>query len=391
MITYVNTVFVSNVSSSNVVTALADCTKGKFIFWDIDANATISANTSRFKIGMGTGKTTNGVKEIKWSNIINVDDIKGWTAHTNAGDTEDTCYIDLSGATDLIGSDKLLSNAGKRIIIRLTFKDLPTRYRKWTESYEYITKDGDTVASIATNIANMINKEAKRARVIASVGEMNSTSASATATVDGKYYHADANWANPVTGANDPNASNNTICLTAMKYDDDESVDSINWYNKVRFNVNMYFTDPAAEGWESLNKHFIIGAKIDKVPGSTDPASAKLVRDREAQAMGYMGILNRGEGTWPVIKPAMETSLSNTYNSVTLEFENTYHTADDLFRKTKQTVEIYTTADASTIEAALSAIVPNKLDVPDAADITNGHKAAWSKVNGVVTLVDAGA
>ena len=349
MITYVNTVFVSNVSSSNVVDSLANATKGKFVFWDIDANAAISANTTRFKIGMGTGKTTNGVKEIKWSNVINVDDIKGWTAHTNAGDTEDTCYIDLSGATSLIGSGKILSKAGKRIIVRLTFKDLPTRYRKWTESYEYITKDGDTAASIATGIANMINKEAKRARVIASVGEMNSTSTSADATVGSAYFHADANWANPVTGTNDPNAGNNTICLTAMKYDDDDSVDSINWYNKVRFNANMYYTDPAAEGWESLNKNFITGANITKVPGSTDRASAKLVRDREAGAMGYQGILNRGEGTWPVIKPAMETNLSNTYNVVTLEFENTYHTADDLFRKTKQTVEIYTTAATSTI------------------------------------------
>lgn len=351
MITYVNTVFVSNVSSSNVVDSLANATKGKFVFWDIDANAAISANTTRFKIGMGTGKTTNGVKEIKWSNVINVDDIKGWTAHTNGGDTEDTCYIDLSGATGLIGSGKILSRAGKRIIIRLTFKDLPTRYRKWTESYEYITKDGDTAASIAAGIANMINKEAKRARVVAKVGTI-STASTATSSEnvvtikaesaanagDGSYFHEDAA---ATTGT--------AIQLVAMKYDDDESVDSINWYNKVRFNVNMYYTDPAAEGWESLNKNFVTGANITKVPGSTDRASAKLVRDREAGAMGYQGILNRGEGTWPVIKPAMETNLSNTYNVVTLEFENTYHTADDLFRKTKQTVEIYTTAATSTI------------------------------------------
>lgn len=362
MITYVNSVFVSNVSSDNVVTSLSDVTAGKLIFWDIDANDAITANTTRFKIGMGTGKTLSNdkgsVKEIKWSNVINVDDIKGWVDHTNAGDTEDTYYVDLSGATGLIGSGKLLSKAGKRIIVRLTFKDLPTRFRKWTESYEYITKDGDTVASIATAIAKMINKEAKRARVEVTVGEMNTTSTSATATVNGEYYHADANWANPVTGTNDPNANNNTIKIVAMKYDDDDSVDSINVYNKVRFNVNMYYTDPAAEGWESLNKHFITGANITKVPGKTDVASAKLVRDREAQAMGYEGILNRGEGTWPIIKPAMNTVLTkvvegvevpNTYNCVTIEFENTYRTADDLFRKTKQTVEIYTTAATSTI------------------------------------------
>ena len=153
MITYVNTVFVSNVDSSNVVTALANVSKGKFIFWDIDANDAITANTVRFKIGMGTGKTISNDKgsmpEIRWSNIINVDDIKGWSVGSYAADTEDTAYIDLSGATGLIGSGKLLSQAGKRIIVRLTYKDMPHRYRKWTESYEYITADGDTAASIS--------------------------------------------------------------------------------------------------------------------------------------------------------------------------------------------------------------------------------------------------
>ena len=321
MITYVNSVFVSNVDSSNVVTALADVSKGKFIFWDIDANDAITAATVRFKIGMGTGKTISNDKgsmpEIKWSNIINVDDIKGWSASSYAADTEDAVTIDFTGATNLIGSGNLLSTAGKRIIVRLTYKDMPHRYRKWTESYEYVTQDGDTAATIASNIASIINKESKRARV----------------TADGT-------------------TTSGKIVLTAMTYDDDNAVDSLNWYNKVRFNANMYYTNPAAEGWEAINKHFITGATITKVPGKTYEASAKLVRDREAQAMGYDGILNRGEGTWPIIRPGMNVDLTKHYNVVTLEFENTYRTADDLFRKTKQTVEIYTTAATSTITAA---------------------------------------
>ena len=40
----------------------------------------------------------------------------------------------------------------------------------------------------------------------------------------------------------------------------------------------------------------------------------------------------------------MNTDLSAHYNMLTLEFENMYRTADDLFRKTKQTVEVYATA-----------------------------------------------
>jgi hypothetical protein len=57
--------------------------------------------------------------------------------------------------------------------------------------------------------------------------------------------------------------------------------------------------------------------------------------------MGYLGILNRGEGTWPIIKPAMETDLDAKYDAITLEFENMYRAADDIQRKTKQTLEIY--------------------------------------------------
>lgn len=360
MITYVNTVFVSNLDASNIAgsidAASAVAGKGKFIFVDADTNQPITSSNGgsvvRFKIGMGTGKG------IKWSNVINVADIKGWADHTGFADTEDTTYIDLSGATTLIDptNNLTLSTAGKRIIVRLTFKDLPTRYRKWTESYEYVTKDGDTAASIAAGIVDIINnKNEKRARVKAHVGSI-TTASSATSTEavttivaesssnagDGEYFHEGS------TGS--------VIQLVAMKYDDDESVDSINWYNKVRFNVNMYYTDPAADGWESLNKHFITGATIQKVPGKTSPSSAKLVRDREAQAMGYEGILNRGEGTWPIIKPAMNTELDKQYNSVTLEFENMYRTADDLFRKTKQSVEIYTTAATSTITTILGYI-----------------------------------
>lgn len=353
MITYVNTVFVSNLNSSNIAETIAAASaadgKGKFIFVDADTNAPITSSNGgsvvRFKIGMGTGKG------IKWSNVINVADIKGWADHTGFADTEDTTYIDLSGATTLIGSGLTLSKAGKRIIVRLTFKDTPTRYRKWTESYEYVTKDGDTAASIAAAIVDIINnKNAKRARVIAKVGAINTASTNGESIDGTNYFHVDSNFGTSTA------TTGEVIQLVAMKYDDDESVDSINWYNKVRFNVNMYYTDPAAEGWESLNKHFITGATIQKVPGKTSPSSAKLVRDREAQAMGYEGILNRGEGTWPIIKPAMNTELDKQYNSVTIEFENMYRTADDLFRKTKQSVEIYTTAATSTITTVLGYI-----------------------------------
>ena len=204
---------------------------------------------------------------------------------------------------------------------------MPNRFRKWTESYEYVTKFGDDETSIAAAIGAIINKEWKRARV-----------------------QADTTTAKKVI-------------LVALPYDDDDSNESLNWANKVRFNVNIYWTDPAGDGWESLNKNFPTGVSIDKVPGKQYPASAKLVRDHESKAQGYLGILNRGEGTWPIIKPAIEANINAHYDGITLEFENMYRAADDIFRKTKQTVEIYgLTGQLSDVKDILDAFVDYKKD-----------------------------
>ena len=316
MVTFVSKVFVSNGNNSALATAPASIKKGQFIVYDVDAaKYTIDADTKRFKIGMGSGKSVKDHKgvshpEIKWSNIINADDIRSINVLAYKADTEEAVKIDFTKINAAVL--KLLAVGGKRIIVRLTFKDLPTRFRKWTESYEYVTLPGDTAATISKNIADLINKQWKRARVVA-------TDAAGV------------------------------ITLTAMPYDDDDSVDTLNVANKVRFNANVYYTDPAAEGWESLNKHYPTGVTIEKTPGTQYAASAKLVRDREAWSMGYDGILNRGEGTWPIIKPAMETKLDGQYNAINIEFENAYRAADDIVRKTKQNVEIYTTGATSII------------------------------------------
>ena len=332
MVTFVSKVFVSNENNSTLATAPASIKKGQFIVYDVDAaKYTIDADTKRFKIGMGSGKSVKDHKgvshpEIKWSNIINADDIRSINVLAYKADTEEAVKIDFTKINAAVL--KLLAVGGKRIIVRLTFKDLPTRFRKWTESYEYVTLPGDTAATISKNIADLINKQWKRARVVA-------TDAAGV------------------------------ITLTAMPYDDDDSVDTLNVANKVRFNANVYYTDPAAEGWESLNKHYPTGVTIEKTPGTQYAASAKLVRDREAWSMGYDGILNRGEGTWPIIKPAMETKLDGHYNAINIEFENAYRAADDIVRKTKQNVEIYTTGATSIITDLIA-----KIGTPEAASVT---------------------
>ena len=344
MITYVNTVLVSNLAAGAVLTAApaaaaskmaASADAGKFIFMNCDPNAADLydiTGAKTIKIGLVTKNnavkidpSTNAmsyVPVVKWSNEIKKDDIKNYkmTAngdHANAAEKVDIDFTNLDA--DVL--DKF-NDGGKRLIVRITYKDLPTRFRKWTESYEYVTKSGDTEITICDNIAKLINKDYKRARV--------------TAASDGA----------------------GKVTLTAMDYDDDNSSETINLAGVVRFNVNVYYTDPGAAAFASRNKYFPTGVVITKTPGVQNPVDAKLVRDRESLSMGYEGILNRGEGTWPIIKPSIEAQLDKQYDGITLEFENMYRAADDIQRKTKQTVEIYgITGQLADVDTKLKAFI----------------------------------
>lgn len=341
MVTYVNTVLVSNLASGAVLTAdpakatnmqTPSADAGKFIV-NTEASLGITGEAKKFRIGVVTKQNTvirhkDGSVEytpiVKWSNVIDTQFIKSFT-ELNASSTlfeneEDKIVIDFTNLTAQTLQN--FAEGGKRIIVRLTFKDLPTRYRSWTESYEYVTAEGDTKETICTNIANMINKEWKRARVSAK-------------------------------------ASGTTVEIVALPYDDDNSSESINWANKVRFNANIYYTDPTAAAWASKNKYFPTGVTVEKTPGCAYPASGKLVRDRESQSMGYQGILNRGEGTWPIIKPAIEADINTKYDALTIEFENKYRAADDIQRHTKQAVEIYASAEMiASLKTTLADIMP---------------------------------
>lgn len=332
MISYVNTVFVSKTNNPSVIEASAlkgasDTTlaenAGKFVF---------DEKNGLFRIGFvkdgvlrvhGT-KTETYANIVKWSNWIDKNCIKSATfmlADAYAKNTnlakEDTITIDFTGCDD--NDPNEFAQGNRRIVVRLTFKDMPTRFRKWTESYEYITKPGDKAEQIAKAFATIITDQYKRARV-------------------------------------DAKAAAGVLTLTAMPYDDDNSVDTLNVANKVRFNANVYYTNPQAAGFASDNKYFPTGLTINKKEGYNDPMSAKNVRDREAQAMGYEGILNRGCCTWPIVKPAMTTDLSKKYDGITIEFETKYRAADDIQRHTKQTVEIYVPASEIPAETDITAL-----------------------------------
>lgn len=344
MITYVNTVLVG--TGKGLITAAPKAVEasegkntpsedaGKFVMMNMDGVEesklyTVDADTKKFRIGFVTSKNVvkrdkegniSYIPVVKWSNAIKRADITSVVRADYFKSEEDKVVLDFSNLNSEVAAE--FAKGDRRIIVRLTFKDMPTRYRKWTETYEYITAPGDDEAKIAKAIAKQINIQYKRARVVATIEE----------------------------------GEEKKVVLTAMAYDDDDMNDSLNWANKVRFSVNAYYTDPTAPAFASNNKYAIAGLVIEKTPGKWCTTDAKLVRDRESQAMGYQGVLNRGEGTWPIIKPDMVADITKKYDGITVMFENHYHAADNQIRQTKECVEIYGingSEDLTAIAAAL--------------------------------------
>lgn len=373
MITYVNSVLVSNKNGETLATAeeLNGKAKkedlkplvGKFVFMNCDPAKqdgtaiedvySMDEDADRFKIGVITSDSFQKVDKIgnvtfvpvvKWSNIINVADIKSVAKLDYKEDSEDEITIDFSGIAP--ETMDLLAQGGCPVVLRLTFKDMPMRYRKWTESYSYVTKVGDTVENIIAGLIKDIIRAPKRQRVYAKI--------------DGQ-----------------------KLILTQMKYDDDESNRTENVYMKGRFDANMYWMNPAAPGWASNNK-YDLGVVFSKKEGVTYPATAKLVRDRERASFDYQGVLHRC--CWYDPQPAMVTNLDNKYDGITIEFENQYRTADDLWRRTKQTVEIYASDNGEAMGAdhiaggfvtKLQAMIASRQNIVNPVD----NSAAYDKAN----------
>lgn len=373
MITYVNSVLVSNKNGQTLATAeeLKGKAKkedlkpfvGKFVFMNCDPAKQdgtaiediykMDAAADRFKIGVVTSDSFQKVDKlgnvtfvpvVKWSNIINVADIKSVSKLDYKEDSEDEITIDFSDVAP--ETLDLLAQGGCPVVLRLTFKDMPMRYRKWTESYSYVTKVGDTVQEIIAGLVKDIIRAPKRQRVYAKI-------------------------------------NGQKLVLTQMKYDDDESNRTENVYMKGRFDANMYWMNPAAPGWASNNK-YDLGVVFSKKEGVTYPATAKLVRDRERASFDYQGVLHRC--CWYDPQPAMVTNLDNKYDGITIEFENQYRTADDLWRRTKHTVEIYASnngeamgADqiAGGFVAKLQAMIASRQNIVNPVD----NSAAYDKAN----------
>lgn len=316
MINHVNTVLVSSnkalellSDAATLKTGLATAAavkalKGQLVTLDVDSNAlSISATTKRFKIGMldGTYYKKDGkfVPNVRWSNIIQSGAVMSIAEGKYKANTPEKVVITFTG----VMAQAPFSDGNVSMTLRIQYKDMPTRYRQWSESYNLLLDSSITTdAELAEAFAKMINKEEKRQRV--------------TAT-----------------------ASEGVLTLEGMEYDDPKLYDQ-GYDNMVRFNTVVYYANPQADGIMFHNKYQVpFTTPIQKTEGERYAADAAIVRTREIEAWDYSGVLHRC--CWYDPTPEVMTDMSKEYDYLVVEFENEYHAADDIRRHTKEAVEIY--------------------------------------------------
>lgn len=304
MLQYVNTVLVGGAQSATAKT-MANAVAGDILMFDntgsvIDTTAKAAA-ANEVKFGLVSDKvasyvkadgTTANIKVLSYSNLIDRGSIRTYNPFVFSAAKEDKVVISFAADfTPVIGN---------RYVLRIIYIDLYEHPGQFTHTYEVIAAT-TKVTDLIDRMTLQINKDTRR-RVIATK----------TAT---------------------------SITLDALVKTDNEGKESINIYTQVNMEAVMYYTNPNATGFASKNKYPIAGLTIVKTSGTSGKGNAKLIRDREQAALSYKGITNRT--WWPVIKPELNVDLSKSYDGFVLEFEPEHRTAEDGFRKTKQSVEIY--------------------------------------------------
>lgn len=337
MINHVNTVLVSSDKSLELLAsadtlktgldtaAAVKALKGQLVTLNVDNNTLDIKTAKRFKLGMLDGtyyKNKKGkfVPNVHWSNIIQSSAVMSIADDKWATDktSQEKVVITFTG----VMAKAPFSEGNVSMTLRIQYKDMPTRYRQWSESYNLLL-DGsiENDTDLAQAFADMINKEEKRQRVYAS-------------------------------------ASEGVLTLEGMEYDDPKIYDQ-GYDNMVRFNAVVYYANPQADGITFHNKYQVpFDTEIVKTEGKRYAADAAIVRTREIEAWDYSGVLHRC--CWYDPTPEVHTDLSKNYDYLVIEFENEYHAADDIRRHTKEAVEIYAengNATLATIKSDIEAAV----------------------------------
>lgn len=176
--------------------------------------------------------------------------------------------------------------AGTEYVLRVVYKDIVEHPGQFTQTYRYIAKSGDASQDVLDGLRARIAKH---------------------------------------SGARIAGSGTTTLILTGLSIPEYTSnLDSIDEFDMVQFDVFFNYVDSDYQ-WTEVG----LASDITNVRPSFGVGGWELIRDMEKHANGYKGITNNTH--FPVIKPAFRTVKNETYDVITITYDNMYNTPNNQY------------------------------------------------------------
>lgn len=287
----------------------------------LTAGSTV-ADSDVIYLAVGTGEThdytlpngtaVTGIRKLSYSAPIQGSKVlsyKGISADSGAVERQAT--IDMSGITPVVGTE---------YVLRIVYKDLVEHPGQFTQTFRHISTDA--------TIANLVN---------AFVTKINA-------------YGPSGNIDSRVTASN----SSNDLVLVGRVIPSNDTNDEIDEYNQVDFEISVWSivtsTGVQTNSWSTATITY-------NTTASSGNGNPKKVRDIEKFARAYEGVTNLTH--FPVIKPAMSTDMTKWYDSITIEHDVEYVSADNQYvKEAPLTTQVFIPAAALQTDDVLAVLNP---------------------------------
>lgn len=233
------------------------------------------------------GTSITGVRKLLYSDKIDGNAVSVFSANT---------YTAAAEQVDTISFGTLTPTIDEEYVVKIVYTDMEERPGQVTKTYRVIATT-TTLADLYAAFVSEINKDSNR-RVVASGGSTN-------------------------------------LVLTALAYDDNETVDSINEYKQVTFKTFLY------------SDNFASDASITNTTRPTQGVGTwKLVRDEEKWSQGNEGFTNRIH--FPILTPTFRTVKDETYDVIVINHKNWFTAANRQEKQVDITTKIFLATPSTT-------------------------------------------
>jgi predicted DNA-binding protein (MmcQ/YjbR family) len=264
-------------------------------FSDTDKIYVVEGLSDTYDYVTPAGSSITGIRKLIVSDVIDGNAVFTYAGASYAPAVE--AVFTLSGS--------LTPVTGTEYTLRVVYKDMEERPGQFTYTYRVVATS-TSLTTLYSAFVTAINKHAGR-RIFAS-----STSGP------------------------------DVLTITALAYNDNEYVDSINEYKQVNPAVFLY-----SNNWSSV----VITQTVYPTQGI---GTWRLVRDEEKWSQGYEGALNRIH--FPIILPAFRTVKNETYDVIVINHKNWYTGANSAQQQVDITTKIFLPDSAGQTSSILAVL-----------------------------------